>query len=49
MRDVDQSSRLASDINNQGCLISATTVIMNSAIVLGGIGIGLVVLEVGGE
>lgn len=49
VREVGQENRLASDINNEGCLTAASTVVVNSSIVLGGIGIGLVVLEVGGE
>ena len=48
MREDGQENRLASDINTQGCLTTASAVVMNSSIVLGGIGIGLVVLEVGG-
>lgn len=45
VREDGQENRLASDINTQGCLTTASAVVMNSSIVLGGIGIGLVVLE----
>ena len=48
VREPGQEGRLASDINIEGCLTTASAVIVNSSIVLGGIGIGLVVLEVGG-
>lgn len=46
VREPDQIARFNMDINTQGCLTTASTVITNSGIVLGGIGIGLVVLEV---
>lgn len=46
VREAGQETRFSMDINTQGCLVTASTVITNSGIVLGGIGIGLVVLEV---
>lgn len=48
VREVDQEARLLSDINIQGCFETASSVITSSSLVLGGIGIGLVVLEVSG-
>lgn len=48
VREVGQETRFLSDINTQGCFETASSVITNSSLVLGGIGIGLVVLEVSG-